>query len=86
MTKYTETVQRLFKTIRPPYPGFIVDAVEYPDYLALRVYKDNVESFSEPQKVALAEYLFKLQNAIRSECNCHIEGVEDAPPSRKAKR
>lgn len=86
MSNYTITVQRIFKTMQPPYRGFIVDAVEYPDYLALRVYKDNVESFSDNQKVALSEYLFKLRDAIRSEVNCHIEGVEDAPPSRKAGR
>jgi hypothetical protein len=85
MTKYTPVVQKIFKTIRPPYPNFIVDIAEYSDYIALRVYKDNVESFSEPQKVALAEYLYKLRDALRSEVNCHIEGVEDAPPSRKAR-
>ncbi|QWT30042.1 hypothetical protein SEA_TUNATARTARE_174 [Streptomyces phage TunaTartare] len=83
MSKYTPTVQKIFKTIRPPYPNFIVDIVEYPDYLALRVYKDNVESFSEPQKIGLSEYLYRLRDTIRSEVNCHIEGVTDAPPSRR---
>jgi 23S rRNA G2069 N7-methylase RlmK/C1962 C5-methylase RlmI len=81
--KYTPEVQRIFKGFKPPYPGFIVDIAEYPDYLALRVYKDNVESFSEPQKVALAEYLYQVRDAIRSEVNCHIEGVTNAPPSRR---
>jgi hypothetical protein len=83
MSKYTPEVKRIFKTIKTPYPGFIVDAVEYPDYLALRFYRPNVEEFSEGQKVALAEYLYKLRDAIRSEVNCHLEGVEDAPPSRR---
>ena len=83
MSKYTPEVQRIFKSMKSPYPGFIVDIVEYPDYLALRVYRDNVESFSEPRKVQLAEYLYSLRDTIRSEVNCHIEGVEDAPPSRK---
>lgn len=85
MSKYNDNVKRIFKTLRPPYPNFIVDVAEYPDYLALRVYKDNVESFSENQKVSLAEYLYKLRDAIRSEVNCHIEGVTDAPPSRKSR-
>lgn len=82
MSLYTDKVRKVFKTIKPPYPNFIVDMVEYDDYLALRVYKDNIESFSENQKVGLAEYLFQLRDAIRSECKCHIEGVEHAPPSR----
>jgi hypothetical protein len=85
MTKYTPSVQRIFKQMNAPFPGFIVDIVEYPDYMALRTYKDNVESFSEAQKVALAEYLYKLRDAIRSEVKCHLEGVEDAPPSRKSR-
>lgn len=82
MSLYTEEVAKIFKTIRPPYPNFIVDMVEYQDCLALRVYKDNIESFSENQKVALAEYLYRIRDAIRSECKCHIEGVENAPPPR----
>lgn len=83
MSNYTPEVQRIFKTMKAPYNGFIVDAVEYPDYLALRFYKPNVEEFSEGQKIALAEYLFQLRDAIRSEVNCHLEGVENAPPSRR---
>lgn len=83
MSKYTDSVRKIFKTMAAPYPNFIVDVVEYPDYLALRVYRNNIESFSEGAKVGLAEYLFKLRDAIRSECNCHIEGVEDDPPGRK---
>lgn len=83
MTAYSQNVQRLFHEIKPPYPGLIVDVVEYPDYLALRVYKSNIESFSESQKVALAEYLYRLRDSIRSETRCHIEGVENDPPRRK---
>lgn len=85
MSKYTQEVQRIFKGFKPPFPNFIVDIAEYPDYIALRVYKDNIESFSEPQKVVLAEYLYQVRDAIRSEVNCHIEGVTNAPPSRKAR-
>ncbi|QIN94110.1 hypothetical protein PP459_gp123 [Streptomyces phage Wakanda] len=83
MSKYSPAVQKIFKAMKAPYQGFIVDIVEYPDYLALRVYKDNIESFSEPQKVALAEYLYRLRDAIKSEVNCHIEGVTNAPPGRR---
>lgn len=87
MTKYTPAIQKIFKTMKAPYPGFIVDVVEYPDYLALRVYKPNIEEFSEMQKVSLAEYLYQLRDAIKSEdVKCHIEGVENAPPSGRNPR
>lgn len=86
MSSYSDEVKKVFKTIRPPYPGFVVDMVEYEESgeLALRVYRDNVESFSQPQKVACAEYLYQLRDAIR-QCGvkCHIEGVETAPPNMR---
>ena len=84
--RYTEEVQRVFKTIKAPYPNFIVDIVEHDkrNYLELRVYRDNIESFSQPQKVAIAEYLYQLRDAIR-QCNvrCHIQGSEGSPPNRR---
>jgi hypothetical protein len=83
MSKYTPAVQKIFKETKCPYPNFIVDIVEYPDYLGLRVYRDIIESYSEPQKLALAEYLYNVRDAIRSEVSCHIEGVTNAPPSRR---
>lgn len=86
MSRYNSSVHRIFHEMKAPYPNFIVDIVEYKDYLALRVYKDNIESFSEPQKVALAEHLYKLRDAIRSEVNCHIEGVTNAPPTRRGSK
>lgn len=83
MSHYTPEARKIFKTLKPPFPRFVVDAIEYPDYLALRVYKDNIESFSDPQKVALAEYLYQVRDAIRSlGINCHIEGVLHDPPSQ----
>lgn len=83
---YTESVRRVFKTIKPPVRGFIVDIVEYEQYnsLVLRVYRDNVESFSDPQKVTLAEYLYQLRDAIRDlGVTCNLEGVETPPPNRR---
>lgn len=88
MSKYNDEVRRVFKTYRPPFPTFIVDMVEYDDYLALRVYRPNIEEFSEPQKVQLAQYLYELRDAICTikvkgrKVKCHIEGVENAPPNK----
>lgn len=67
--------------------GLIIDMVEYPErkYLALRVYRDNIESFSEPQKLQIAELLYSVRDAISDTgTNCYIEGVEHAPPNRNS--
>jgi hypothetical protein len=82
MTRYSPEVRRVFKDTKPPYDGFIVDIVEWPNTLTLRVYRPNVEDFSQGQKVALAEYLYRLRDAIRDlGVKCEIEGVPDAPPN-----
>lgn len=80
-------IQKIVKTTPCPYPGFVVDVVQYEDrnYLELRVYKSNVESFSDPQKVALAEYLYLLEAAINATgTKCIISGVKHDPPSGDA--
>jgi len=81
---YNDNVRRIFKTTKCPYRGFVVDMVEHDDYLELRVYKDNIESFSEPQKLGLSEYLYLLRDAIRlTGVKCHIQGSLDPVPYGK---
>ena len=80
---FSETVQRVFDTgmKKCPYPGFIVDFVGYQDYVALRIYRDNLEDYSEPQKVSLAEWLFQLARDITeaTDVRCYVEGREALP-------
>ncbi len=84
MNKYTEDVEKVFKTIQPPHPSFVVDLVEYPGHLGLRVYRPNILSFNQAEKVALATYLYELRDAIRQiGVGCEIEGVENEPPARE---
>lgn len=86
MNRYTEEIQKIAQTMKAPYPGFVFDIVEFPSYLAIRVYRDNVESFSDSQKVTLAEWLYKLRDTIRAvEPKTFIDGAEGPPPSRRGK-
>jgi hypothetical protein len=62
-----------------PYKGFIIDTVEYPDWWALRLYRDNIEGYSEYQKVALFEYVKGLlQLAKDAGIQIYLEVYEDA--------
>lgn len=84
MSKYDREVKQFFKLTPNPCPGFIVDMIEYPNTLALRFYKPNVEDFSQGQKVLIAEYLYTLRNGIRDlGVKCELDGVESAPPNAK---
>lgn len=75
MTFYTSQVQKIVKTTPCPYRGFVVDVVEHQDYLELRVYEENIADYDIDQKVALAEYLYRMRDAIRlTGTKCHIQG------------
>jgi hypothetical protein len=81
LSLYSPDIQRIVKTTKCPYRGFVVDVVEHQDYLELRVYKDNIESFSEPQKVVLADYLYKIRDAIKlTGTKCFIQGSLNPVP------
>lgn len=84
MSRYTTEIRKIVNEMKAPYPGFVFDIVEYPSYLAIRFYKENIEEFSEPQKISIAEWLFQLRDAIRTvEPKTHFDGAEGAPPARK---
>lgn len=81
MSLYTKDIQRIVKTTRCPFRGFVVDVVEHPEYLELRVYQENIETFNESQKVVLADYLYKIRDAIKlTGTKCHIQGSLNPVP------
>lgn len=83
MSLYTSQIQKILKTTPSPYRGFVVDAVEHQDYLELRVYEENLADFDTNQKVALAEYLYRMRDAIRlTGAKCHIQGALGPVPYR----
>lgn len=84
MSQYTDEIRRIFKATKCPYRGFFVDMVEHQDYLELRVYEENIESFPDSQRLGLAEYLYRLRDAIRlTGVKCHIQGSTNPVPYKK---
>lgn len=83
MTKYTERVEQIFKTVPAPYPAFVVDLVEYPGHMGLRVYSQNIAQFNQAEKVQLATYLYEVRDAIRAVVGCEIEGVDGHAPGHE---
>ena len=81
MPKYTKEMHKAVQLLKPPYKGMIVDFVEYPDYLAVRVYENQIMAMSEGQKVSIMEYLQLLRTTIESfGVTCHFDGAAGDPP------
>lgn len=70
----------ILKDNKPPY-NIVVDIVETPYYLALRVYENEVMSLSSEKQLIVMEYLHKLRNIVTNfGIKCHFQGVPGDPP------
>ena len=60
-------VSDTLQSVKAPYPGFIVDIVQYPKQtFAYRIYMENLEDFSDRQKLSLFEWIkTRLETAQR---------------------
>lgn len=63
---------------KAPHKGFIVDIVQYKkNTIALRIYRDNIETFSEGQKLDLYEWISdRLKFAKTISPSDYIFGLE----------
>ena len=82
MTNYTEEVEAVIRGLGSPYPNFVMDVIEYPGgTLSLRVYRPNVDTFNQAEKVVIATHLYNVRDTVRDfGYHCEIEGVENPPP------
>lgn len=81
---YTKEMQVAVRTVKPPYPGLAIDFVEFPDYLAIRVYENQIMSLPEGHKVSLMEYLHKLRNILVAFgiSKVYFDGAKGDPPGK----
>lgn len=81
MVKYTNEMRKAVQLLKPPYRGLIIDIVEFPDYLAIRVYENQIMSMSVAQQVSVMEYLQLLRTTIEAYgVTCHFDGAAGDPP------
>lgn len=81
MPNYTREMSLAIKQIKPPYNGMVVDFVEFPDYVGIRVYENQIMSMSESQKVSVMEYLQLLRVTLESfGVKANFDGAKGDPP------
>ena len=84
MTLYTDEVRRIVKTRKSPYhPRFIYDVIEYKWGLALRMYRDNFELFSDHERETIVEWMFtQLATISKTGIPCYVEVFKSVPNRR----
>ena len=83
MTLYTEEVRRIVHGEKAPFSKFIYDGVEYPNWLTLRMYRDNFEMFSDYQRTVLATWFGEqIERVNKAGIPCYAEVFEFVPNRR----
>jgi hypothetical protein len=73
---YTKDMAKAIRQIKPPVKDLIVDIARHPDYIALRVYEDNVMQYEINQRADIMQHLLLIKDIIESYgTRCEIEGV-----------
>jgi hypothetical protein len=75
---YTIEMAKRVKEI--PSPGMLLmDIVQYPDFLAIRLYEDNFIQFDGSAKERVIDYVMKVKKLIESYgVRCELEGQPNA--------
>lgn len=88
-SRYDKTVAKAWRQIKKPFK-FTVDVQEYDQpthethkyFVQLVVYSDEIQEFSEIQRMQIMEYLYMCKNVIESYgIVCILGGVDGSPPS-----
>lgn len=70
----------VLKDNKPPF-NIVVDIVDTPHYVALRVYENEVMSLSSEKQLLVMEYLHKMRKHVMDfGYKCHFQGVPGDPP------
>jgi hypothetical protein len=82
--RYTSEMMTAVRTVKPPYAGIAVDFVEFPDYIAIRIYENQIMALSDGQKVSVLEYLHQLRGILLSmgATKVYFDGAKGDPPGK----
>lgn len=80
---YTKEMSQKVRGLNKPVPDLMLDVVQYPEFLALRLYEDNFIQYQGTKKEMVIDYVDKVKKLIESYgVRCELEGV----PSEKILR
>ena len=75
---YNEEMRKRLREINKPLL-LEMDVVQYPEFLALRLYEDNFIQFTGSKKEQVIDYVTKVKKMIESYgVRCELEGVPSA--------
>ena len=76
---YTKEMSLKIRDLKKPVPDLMLDVVQYPEFLAVRLYEDNFVQYEGIKKEQVIDYVGKVKKLIESYgVRCELEGVPSA--------
>lgn len=76
---YTKEMSLKIRELRKPVADLMLDVVQYPEFLAVRLYEDNFVQYEGSKKEQVIDYVGKVKKLIESYgVRCELEGVPSA--------
>jgi hypothetical protein len=76
---YTKEMSSKIRELKKPVPDLMLDIVQYPEFLAVRLYEDNFIQYEGIKKEQVIDYVGKVKKLIESYgVRCELEGVPSA--------
>lgn len=73
---YTKQMANDIRKIKKPFQDLIIDIVQYPDFLTIRMYEDNIMKHDINDRVKITDYIIMIKNLVESYgVRCEFEGV-----------
>jgi hypothetical protein len=72
---YTKEMARKLREVKKPSNDLQMDIVEYPEFLAIRLYEDNFSQYDGSLKLRVIDYVEMIKKIIESYgVRCELEG------------
>jgi hypothetical protein len=76
---YTKEMSTKIRELKKPVIDLQLDVVQYPEFLAVRLYEDNFIQYEGIKKEQVIDYVGKVKKLIESYgVRCELEGVPSA--------
>lgn len=73
---YNKEMAKRARDLRKDIPTLELDIVQYPEFLAIRLYEDNFIQFEGTKKEMVIDYVAKVKKLLESYgVRCELEGV-----------
>jgi hypothetical protein len=72
---YTKEMAKKLRELRTPTHDLQMDIIEYPEFLAIRLYEDNFSQYDGSVKMRVIDYVEMVKKIIESYgVRCELEG------------